>query len=43
MTSKDEYIIRKIEAKIVKSVKVELLQMKDINQQQKICLSLVDE
>jgi hypothetical protein len=29
--TKDEYIIRKIESEIVKSVKVELLQMGDIN------------
>jgi hypothetical protein len=42
MIAKDEYIIRKIEAKIVKSVKAELLQMGDINQRQKICLTLVD-
>jgi hypothetical protein len=33
MIAKDEYIIRKIEAEIVKSVKAELLKMKDINQQ----------
>jgi hypothetical protein len=42
MIAKDEYIIRKIEAEIVKSVKAELLQMGDINQRQKICLTLVD-
>jgi hypothetical protein len=29
VTAKDKYIIRKMEAKIVKSVKVELLQMGD--------------
>jgi hypothetical protein len=32
MIAKDEYIIRKMEAEIVKSVKAELLQMGDINQ-----------
>jgi hypothetical protein len=30
--AKDEYIIRKMEAKIAKSVKAELFQMGDINQ-----------
>jgi hypothetical protein len=42
MIDKDEYIIRKMEAEIVKSVKAELLQMEDINQRQKICLTPVD-
>jgi hypothetical protein len=42
MIAKDEYIIQKIEVEIVKSVKVELLQMGDINQRQKICLTPVD-
>jgi hypothetical protein len=42
MVAKDEYIIRKMEAEIVKSVKAELLQMGDINQRQKICLTPVD-
>jgi hypothetical protein len=42
MTSKDEYIIRKMEAEIVKSVKAELLQIGDINQRHKICLTPVD-
>jgi hypothetical protein len=32
MIAKDEYIIWKMEAEIVKSVKAELLQMGDINQ-----------
>jgi hypothetical protein len=32
MIAKDKYIIQKMEAEIVKSVKVELLQMGDINQ-----------
>jgi hypothetical protein len=41
--AKDEYIIRKIESEIVKSVKAELLQMGDINQRQKICLTPIDE
>jgi hypothetical protein len=42
MIAKDEYIIRKMESEIVKSVKAELLQMGDINQHQKICLTPVD-
>ena len=42
MIAKDEFIIWKMEAKIVKSVKVELLQMGDINQHQKIYLTPVD-
>jgi hypothetical protein len=42
MIAKDEYIIWKMEAEIVKSVKAELLQMGDINQRQKICLTPVD-
>jgi hypothetical protein len=32
-----------METEIVKSVKAELLQMEDINQQQKICLTPIDE
>jgi hypothetical protein len=42
MIAKDEYIIRKMEAEILKSVKAELLQMGDINQCQKICLTPMD-
>jgi hypothetical protein len=42
MIAKDEYIIRKMEVEIVKSVKAELLQMGDINQRQKICLTTVE-
>jgi hypothetical protein len=42
MIAKDEYIICKMEAEIVKSVKAKLLQMGDINQRQKICLTPVD-
>jgi hypothetical protein len=41
--AKDEYIIRKMETEIVKSMKAELLQMGDINQWQKICLIPIDE
>jgi hypothetical protein len=41
--TKDEYIIRKMETEIVKSVKAELLQMGDINQWQKICLTPIDK
>ena len=40
--AKDKFIIWKMEAEIVKSVKVELLQMGDISQRQKICLTPVD-
>ena len=42
MIAKDDYIIQKMEAEIVKSVKVQFLQMGDINQCQKICLIPVD-
>jgi hypothetical protein len=42
MITKDEYIIWKMEAEIMKNVKAELLQMGDINQCQKICLTSVD-
>ena len=42
MIVKDKYIIRKMEAEIVKSMKAELLQMGDISQRQKICLTPVD-
>lgn len=41
--AKDEYIIRKMEAKIVKSVKPKLVQMGDILQRQKICLTPIDD
>ena len=39
----DEYKIRKMESEIVKSVKAELVQMGNINQWQKICLTSIDE
>ena len=42
MIAKDEYIIQKMEAEIIKSMKAELLLMGDINQCQKMCLTLVD-
>jgi hypothetical protein len=41
--AKDEYIIRKLEGEIVKSVKAELVQMGDINQRQRICITPIDE
>jgi hypothetical protein len=41
--AKDEYIIRKLEGEIVKSLKAELVQMGDINQRQRICIIPVDE
>jgi hypothetical protein len=40
--AKDEYIICKLENEIVKNVKAKL-QMSDMNQRQKICLTPVDE
>ena len=42
MIASDEYIIWKLESETVKSVKAKLLQMGDISQRQKICLTLVD-
>ena len=42
MIVKDKFIIRKIETKIVKSMKVEFLHMEDISQCQKICLTSMD-
>ena len=42
MIAKDEYIIYKMKAEIVKNMKAELLQMGDINQYQKIYLTSVD-
>ena len=42
MIAKDEYIVWKMEAEIVKSMKAELFQMGDINQCQKIYLTPVD-
>ena len=41
--ARDEYIIRKLEGEIVKSVKNKLVQMGDINQLQRIYITLVDE
>ena len=41
--ARDEYINRKLEREIVKSMKAELMQMKDINQRQRICITPVDE
>ena len=42
MIASDKYIIRELESKIIKSLKVELLQMGDISQRQKICFIPVD-
>ena len=39
---KDEYLIRKLEKKIVEDVKKELVQLWDIKQRQKVCLTRVD-
>ena len=39
---RDEYIIRKLQLEIVKSVKVELIQIGDTRERQKVCLTLVD-
>ena len=40
--AKDEYVIRKLERVIVESVKKELVQLGDIKQRQKVCLTPVD-
>ncbi len=40
--AKDEYIIRKLENDIVKSVKKELVQLGDVKQRQKVCLTPID-
>lgn len=42
LPANDQYIIRKMEGEILKSVKKELVQMGDINQRQKICITPVD-
>ena len=41
--AKDEYIIRKLQTKIVKSVKAELVQMDDAKMRQKVCLTPFDK
>jgi hypothetical protein len=38
----DEYIVRNLELKIVESVRNQLLWMDDLNQRQKVCLTLID-
>ena len=40
--AKDKYIIRKLQLKIVKSVKVELVQIGDKKMNQKVCQTLMD-
>jgi hypothetical protein len=40
--ARDEYIIRKLEGDIVKSVMAELVQLGDVNQRQKVCLTPID-
>ena len=39
----DKYVIRKMESESVKGVKAELLQIGDINQWQKICLTSINK
>ena len=38
MLARDEYVIRKLQSEIVKSVKAELVQLGDKKMQQKVCL-----
>ena len=41
--ARDEYIIRKLQIEIVKSVKAELVQMSDEKMRQKVCLTPIDK
>ena len=40
--ARDEYVIRKLQPKIVKSVKAELVQLGDEKMRQKVCLTPID-
>ena len=40
--ARDKYVIRKLQPKIVKSVKAELVQLGDEKMRQKVCLTLID-
>ena len=42
MLARDEYVIWKLEPKIVKSVKAELVQLGDEKMRQKVCLTPID-
>ena len=42
MPARDEYVIRKLYPKIVKSIKVELMQLGDEKMRRKVCLTLID-
>ena len=42
MPARDEYVIRKLQPEIVKSVKAELVQLGDKKMQQKVCLTPID-
>ena len=42
MLARDEYVIRKLQPEIVKSVKVELVQLGDEKMRQKVCLTPID-
>ena len=42
MLARDEYVIRKLQPKIVKSVKSELVQLGDEKMRQKVCLTPID-
>ena len=40
--ARDQYVIRKLQPEIVKSVKVELVQLGDEKMRQKVCLTPID-
>ena len=42
MPARDEYVIRKLQPEIVKSVKAELVQLGDEKMRQKVCLTPID-
>lgn len=41
--AKDQYVIRTLQRNMIEDVKMELVQMIDVNQRQKVCLTPVDE
>ena len=42
MLARDEYVIRKLQSEIVKSVKAKLVQLGDEKMRQKVCLTPID-
>ena len=42
MLARDEYVIRKLQPEIVKSIKAELVQLGDKKMRQKVCLTSID-